>query len=308
MVNGSFPFTTSAFPNTYSLIPIPYFPMPNSQQLVPASDHPIPYLADLMTRSFEGYIVPVHITDTILHTMIRRDGIDLTASRILTNGDEHIGVAFIARRGWTCRLAAFGITSNARSSGVGTSSMEMLLDEARERGEKEMLLEVIEQNTAGVKLYEKVGFTKMRRLVGYKLDTTSAQAAVPGGEQAELEEIDIRELARLVAYHGLSDLPWQLSGATIMQHTPPSRAFRINDAYCLISNPDSADVAIQSVLVKARSRGAGLSAVLMRALFAKFPGKVWHVSPIYPEEMGFIFEHVGMERESISQWQMSRAL
>ena len=97
--------------------------MPNSLQLLPASDHPIPYLADLMTRSFEGYIVPVHITDAILHTMIRRDGIDLTASRILTNGDEHIGVAFIARRGWTCRLAAFGITSNARSSGVGTSAL-----------------------------------------------------------------------------------------------------------------------------------------------------------------------------------------
>jgi hypothetical protein len=30
--------------------------------------------------------------------------------------------------------------------------------------------------------------------------------------------------------------------------------------------------------------------------------------PIYPEEMGFIFEQVGMERESLSQWQMSRAL
>jgi hypothetical protein len=106
----------------------------------------------------------------------------------------------------------------------------------------------------------------------------------------------------------MKDLPWQLSGTSIMQHTPPSRAFRLNDAYCLISNPDAADIAIQSVLVKARSRGAGLSAVLMRTLFSKFPGKVWHVSPIYPEEMGFIFEHVGMQRETLSQWQMSRTL
>ena len=274
----------------------------SSLALKPASEYPIPFLADLMTRGFEGYIVPINITDSVLHTIIRRDGIDLTASRVLMRDDEPIGVAFIARRGWTSRLAAFGITSNARSGGVGTWAMEQLLDEAKARGEKEMLLEVIEQNTAGVKLYEKVGFTKMRRLVGYKLENPQVESDV------ELEEIDIRELARLVAYHGLKDLPWQLSGASIMQHTPPSRAFRINDAYCLITNPEATDIALSSILVKTRSRGAGLSAVLLRALFAKFPNKVWHVSPIYPEEMGFIFEHVGMERETLSQWQMSRVL
>ena len=280
--------------------------------LKPAHEYPIPFLADLMTRSFKGYLVPINITETVLHTMLRRDGIDLTASRVLMKDDEPIGIAFIARRGWTSRLAAMGITSNARSGGVGTWAMNQLIEEAKARGEKEMLLEVIEQNTAGVKLYEKVGFTKIRRLVGYKLDTNTAPAAVlgggDGGGSKDIEEIDIRELARTVTYHGLKDLPWQLSGTTIMQHTPPSRAFKINDAYCLISNPDASDIAIQSVLVKARSRGAGLSAVLMRALFAKFPNKIWHVSPIYPEEMGFIFEHVGMGRESLSQWQMSRAL
>ena len=270
--------------------------------LKPASEYTIPFLADLMTRGFEGYIVPINITDNVLHTMIRRDGIDLTSSRVLVRDEEPIGVAFIARRGWTSRLAAFGITSNARNGGVGTWAMEQLLQEARERGEKEMLLEVIEQNTAGVKLYERVGFTKIRRLVGYKLENPQVESDV------ELEEIDIRELARLVAYHGLKDLPWQLSGATVMQHTPPSRAFHVNDAYCLITNPDATDIAISSVLVKTRSRGAGLSAVLLRALFAKFPNKVWHVSPIYPEEMGVIFEYVGMQRETLSQWQMSRVL
>ncbi|MCQ3936409.1 MAG: GNAT family N-acetyltransferase [Chloroflexi bacterium] len=237
-----------------------------------------------------------------MHTMLRRDGVDLTASRVLMKDDEPVGLALIARRGWVSRLAAMGITSNARSGGVGTWAMQSLIEEAKARGEKEMVLEVIEQNTAGVKLYEKVGFTKVRRLVGYKLENPQIES------DEQLEEIDIRDLARQVTYHGMKDLPWQLSGTTIMQHTPPSRAFRLNDAYCLISNPEATDISISSVLVKARSRGAGLSTILLRALFAKFPNKVWHVSPIYPEEMGFIFEHVGMERESLSQWQMSRVL
>ncbi|MBK6795159.1 MAG: GNAT family N-acetyltransferase [Anaerolineales bacterium] len=274
----------------------------SSLSLKPAHEYSTSFLADLMTRSFEAYFVPINITDTVLLTMLRRDGIDLTASRVLMKDGEPVGLAMIARRGWTSRLAAMGITVNARGSGVGTWAMAQLVAEARERGDKEMLLEVIEQNTAGVKLYEKSGFKKMRRLVGYKLNNPQVDTA------EEIEEIDIRELARTVTYHGMQDLPWQLSGTTIMQHTPPSRAFRLNDAYCLISNPDVMDVAIQSVLVKARSRGAGLSGVLLRTLFAKFPGKVWHVSAIYPEEMGFIFEHVGMQRESLSQWQMSRAL
>ena len=279
-----------------------------SLSLSPASDFTIPQLADLMTRSFEGYFVPVNITDVILLTMLRRDGVDLTASRVILKDGEPSGLALIARRGWTSRLAAMGIVSTARNGGTGTWAMEQLIAEAQTRGEKEMLLEVIEQNTAGVKLYEKVGFTKVRRLVGYRLENPQVTEDGGANAQDELQEIDIRELARVVAYHGLTNLPWQLSGPTIAHHTPPSRAYRLNDAYCLISNPEATDVSISSVLVKARSRGAGLSGVMMRALFARFPNKIWHVSPIFPEEMGVIFEQVGMTRETLSQWQMSRML
>ncbi len=270
--------------------------------LKPASEYSISFLADLMTRGFEGYFVPIHITEPVMLTMLRRDGIDLSSSRVLVKDEEPIGIGFIARRGWTSRLAAMGIVSNSRSGGAGKWAMQNLIEEAKARGEKEMVLEVIEQNTAGVKLYEKVGFKKIRRLVGYKLENPQADSA------HDLEEIDIRDLARQVTYHGIKDLPWQLSGTTIMQHTPPSRAFRLNDAYCLISNPDATDISISSVLVKARSRGAGLSGVLLRSLFAKYPNKIWHVSPIYPEEMGFIFEQVGMMPETLSQWQMSLTL
>ena len=270
--------------------------------LKPASEFSISQLADLLTRGFEGYFVPVHINDSALLNMLRRDSIDLYASRVLMKDDEPIGAGLIARRGWTSRLAAMGIVSSARNGGAGTWAMEHLVEEARARGDKEMLLEVIEQNTAGVKLYQKVGFKTIRRLVGYKLEEPNVESV------DELEEIDIRDLARLITFHGLKDLPWQLSGVTIAHHTPPSRAFRLNDAYCLISDTGLVDVVIWSVLVKARSRGAGLSQVLMRAVFSRFPNKVWHVPAIFPEEMGVIFDGLGMQRETISQWQMSLAL
>ena len=262
----------------------------------------IPEIAALFTRGFEGYFVPVQMTDVALQTMIRRDGVDLAESRILFKDDEPIGVALIARRGWTSRLAAMGIVTEARNGGVGTWAMRQLIEEARARAEKEMLLEVIEQNTAGVKLYQKVGFETVRRLVGYKLENPQVKS------KGKLEEIDIRDLAKLISAHGLKDLPWQLSGETIAQHTPPSRAYRLDDAYCLISNPEAEQVVISSVLVKAGSRGAGLSPVLMRAVFSRFPNKTWRVPAIFPEEMSPIFEEVGMKREELSQLQMALTL
>ena len=273
-----------------------------SLSLNPASEFTILQLADLMTRSFEDYFVPIRVTEEAFLERNRRESVDLMASRILIDGDTPVGIGLIARRGWTSRLAAMGIIKNARNKGVGTWAMKKLVEEARARGDKEMLLEVIEQNTAGVKLYKKVGFKIVRRLVGYRIENPQ----VEDGE--ELKESDIRELARLVTYHGLKDLPWQLAGTSIMHHTPPSRAFHLNDAYCLISDPSADDVVIWSVLVKARSRGAGLSPVLIRSIFAKYPNKTWHVPAVFPEEMSPIFEDVGMVREAISQWQMSLKL
>lgn len=270
--------------------------------LKPASEFTLPQLADLMTRSFEGYLVPININESALLTMLKRDSIELNSSHVMMQNDEPVGIALIARRGWTSRLAAMGILPQARNQSLGSQTMHKLIEEAQARQDKEMLLEVIEQNTAGVKLYEKVGFKKVRRLVGYKIENPQAKS------NEELKEIDIRELARLVTYHGLKDLPWQLSGTTIMQHTPPARAFKLNDAYCLISNPDANDIVIWSVLVKARSRGAGLSNVIIKTLFKKFQNKIWHVPALFPEEMSFIFEQAGMQRENISQWQMSLKL
>jgi ribosomal protein S18 acetylase RimI-like enzyme len=268
----------------------------------PAFEFTIPQIAELLTRGFEGYFVPINITASVFMTMMRRDSIDLNETRVLHKDDEPVGVALIARRGWTCRLAAMGIVSSARNGGAGTWAMGQLMEEARARGDQQMLLEVIAQNTAGVKLYEKVGFKKIRRLVGYKLENPQA------GSADELQEVDIQEAAKMVMYHGLKDLPWQLSGISIAHHTPPSRAFRFNDSYCVISNPQVEHVSISSVLANDGDDEAGPGQALMRALFARFPNKVWHVSPIYPEEMAGLFEQAGMQREELSQWQMSLKL
>ncbi len=264
-----------------------------------ASEHSVADIAGYVTRSFEGYFVPIVMSEANLLARIRLDSIDLSESRLVMAGESVAGAALIARRGWSSRVAAMGIVPEWRHQGVGKFLMNELLSDARQRGDHEMMLEVIEQNDAAVHLYESTGFQKVRRLVGL-----SAEEA-HGTEMPGLEEIDVRELGRLISAHGLHDLPWQLSAETIAQFTPPYRAYRMDAAYALISDPEAKQVRFFSLLVEPSARGTGMAQQLLRAIMARHPEKSWHVPAIFPEEIIGPFEAAGFRRDELSQWQMS---
>ena len=268
----------------------------------PASDYPTLDLLQLLNLSFESYLVPVHFELPQFLTMLRKDSVDLASSRVLLADGEPSGIALIARRGWTSRLAAMGITKEMRGKSAGTWFMEQLLHEARERNDREMVLEVIEQNEAAVRLYRKFGFQTVRRLVGL-ICRDAKQAA-----KSDLIEVDLREMGRLVSLYGLPDLPWQLSGETVALLTPPARAFGKEKAYIAVSNPEAEHVAVWSLLVEPQARGNGQAVELLRRFMSSYGGRTWHVPAILPEELGGVFERAGFQREELSQWQMSLSL
>lgn len=266
--------------------------------LKPASDQPLPDLVRSLNRGFEEYAVPIHLNLSQFLDMVRKDSIDLTASRVLLVDDKLEGAALIARRGWVSRLAAMGISKEMRGKGAGSWLMEKLIHQARERGDHEMTLEVIEQNEAAVRLYQKFGFQTMRKLVGF-----IRREAIELGEH-ELNEIDLREMGALISQFGLRDLPWQISGETIAQMTPPTRAYRNGQSYVAVSNPEADHVVIWSALVEPQARGRNLGVDVLKQVIAKFTGRTWHVPAIYPEEMSGMFERANFELEKLSQWQM----
>lgn len=264
----------------------------------PASDYSNSELVDILNRGFEGYFVPITFHVTAFLNMLRKDGIDLTASRVILKDDRPIGIALLARRGWTSRLAAMGIAREYRGTGAGSWCMAQIIQEARQRGEREILLEVIEQNAAAVHLYEKFGFEIVRRLIGliYK-------NAVDHGS-GEMDEVDIRTVSNRIAPCGLPDLPWQLSAESIAQTNPPACAYCKGQSYAVISNPDVNDVVIWSLLVEPSRRGNGLGTDMLKSIIARHPHKTWHVPALLPEELGIVYERAGFVREELSQWQM----
>lgn len=268
----------------------------------PTSTYPLTELVDILNRGFEGYVIPIQFNISQFITMLRKDSIDLDSSRILLINDEPSGIALIARRGWTSRLAAMGIVPQMRNKGAGSWFMEKLVRESRQRFDHELVLEVIEQNEQAVLLYQKFGFQIIRRLIGFVYKGTAENGT------GSLQEIDLREAGHLVSLHGLPDLPWQLSGETIAHMNPPARAYYKGQAYAVISNPDAEHIVIWSLLVEKNARGNELGLDMLRSLTAKHTGKTWHVPAILPEELGNIFEKAGFEKEKLSQWQMKLAL
>jgi ribosomal protein S18 acetylase RimI-like enzyme len=255
-------------------------------------------VATLLNRGFAEYWVRIEFSVAGLLRMVAQDGISVSDSRVALRDDEKVAVALIARRGWSSRLAGMAVVPEARATGVGSWLTAQLLSESRQRGERRMELEVIEENIPGVRLYWKSGFHTLRRLVCFALRDPHE------GQKADLEEVDIREVARIVTRHGLPDLPWQVSGESLAQLGPPSRAYKCGAAYAAISDPAASSVAIRSVVVEPQGRRQGHAMRLLRALIAEYPGKEWNVPALCPEEIGGVFERVGFVKGPLAQLHM----
>lgn len=272
----------------------------------PASNYPVAELVSALNQGFEDYSIPIHFKNSMFLNMIQKDGIDLSTSRVLVANQNPCGIALIAPRGHqsVSRLAAMGIAKEIRGKGAGSWFLKQLIAEACDRGDREMVLEVIEQNEPAVKLYRKYGFESIRRLVGYTLTDKEPDQ----NKNSDLKEMDLQEIGRLISQFGLSDLPWQLSGESVTQVNPPLCAYRAGQAYILISNPEAEHVVIWSLLVEPEARGNGLGTQMLKQVLAHWAGRTWHIPALCPEEFGKVFEGAGFERETLSQWQMKVSL
>jgi ribosomal protein S18 acetylase RimI-like enzyme len=155
--------------------------------LVPASALTIDELSALFNAGYEGYVVPFRVDAAQLGNMIAAWHIDLARSRV-SPGE---GVALLGIRGDRGWIGGLGVVPAARRHGLGRALMEAVLAD----GPPQVTLEVIEQNEPALRLYEQLGFERVRILEVWSLD-------------AEVPQTDgVRDAAPAPA--GEADLPWQ---------------------------------------------------------------------------------------------------
>ncbi|MCC6615143.1 MAG: GNAT family N-acetyltransferase [Anaerolineae bacterium] len=264
----------------------------------PAYESSVRDIAALMTRAFSNYIRPgIQMDGPTLSRMIVSDQIDLSLSLIALQDGIPVGLALIARRGWTSRVATMGIVPEAQGQRVGTWLFDRVVEAARAREDRTLTLEVIEQNVHAVRLYEKAGMRPIRRLYGFR-------SAGLGGDYAPLECIEPYEVARRMTALSASDLPWQVSGESLAVQGAPSLGYRLGDAFALITNPAAEVIAIRGLVVNPGAQRSGQATRIVSALMATHPGKAWLVPAYCPEEYGEIFVRNGFSYDTINQFQM----
>jgi len=252
-----------------------------------------------MNHFYEGYVVPVHLPVDAFAGMLRTDGVDLTQSYVALEDEEPVAMGLIARRDKISRLAAFAVDIKLRGKGIGKWFLGELLDEAKDRKDREMVLEVITTNDSAVKLYERSGFARKERLVGYGF---SASAEEPMGDNspiAGLHEADMADLVAAILASGL-EWPWQMSAETLAQMAWPNRAWQYESGYVCTS-----DLAKSVVLIRGLAGDENDLAGLMTALLKQFPGRSWRLLPVMPEGIySGLFERLGFYTDKLSQWKM----
>jgi hypothetical protein len=78
--------------------------------------------ADALTRSFEGYVIPVNVSARGYESQFRPEYVDPFASYVYFRKATPVAVVLVARRGWTSRIAAMALAPEARGGASGNAS------------------------------------------------------------------------------------------------------------------------------------------------------------------------------------------
>ncbi|MEI8281536.1 MAG: GNAT family N-acetyltransferase, partial [Armatimonadota bacterium] len=257
-------------------------------------------LADAMNVCFEGYIMTFTLDAATFERRFRPEGLDTISSVILKSGDKFAAICLIARQGWTSRVAAMAIAPDFRRKGVGQLLMNKVIEEARKRGDRQMFLEVIEQNPPAIALYESVGMAKTRRLVGYRREPSQGLAE-------SLVQIDPSTVIRAQAEECPSDLPWDFKPETLTLKMGFLKGFSLgDDAFALISDPPGQRVIIWSLFTRKGSRRSGFGGQMVEALAASYPDRALVTSVALPDDYCPEFlTALDFAEVSISQFEMA---
>jgi len=265
---------------------------------VPAIHYSCEVLTTITGACFEGYRVPFSLPPDIFAQRFLAEGVSLVDSCVWLAGDTPAAVALIARRGDCARLAAFAICPQFRGQGVGRQILPPLMAALRTKGVRQMWLEVMSDNHAGIALYHALGFATVQPLFGYQGRADVAE------ENCTLQERDPLEVVRSAISECHDRLPWQVDPLTAV--SLPARAFEYRKhAYALVSTLGDKPL-LRFMYVESEYRRKGFACELLQALNQHFPALGTTVA--VPERFSSLFQRAGYATMAISQYEMKAEL
>lgn len=131
----------------------------------PVSQVDFDQFTNAFNRAYSDYFTPIVMTPGSFRALIRQDDLDLEASVAALADHEIVGTGMLGLRQAEAWIGGMGVVPEWRRRGIGLRMMEHLLEQAQIRGAREIRLEVIEANEAARRLYDRLGFVPIRRLL-----------------------------------------------------------------------------------------------------------------------------------------------
>jgi GNAT superfamily N-acetyltransferase len=191
-----------------------------SVELRPSSTLAFSELVDLFNRAYEDYVIPFHVDETIVRLMVDWYDLDLDASRVAFSGHDTVGLGNLGLRGEDAWIGGVGVAPSARRQGIGGVLMRALHEQARERGVRNVWLEVIDANESAYELYLKLGYRVTRELEVWSLPAEASDSTAREVPAAEAQA-RVRELRR-------EREPWQRADRTL-EHLDDLRGLETDD-------------------------------------------------------------------------------
>jgi GNAT superfamily N-acetyltransferase len=192
-------------------------------EISPAAELGAEALARVFTAGYEGYWVPVELDGAAFTRMAAVVDADLGLSRVGTVAGTPVAIVVLARReaeGWVGGMA---VTAPHRRRGIGATVLVAALDAARAAGIERITLEVLDQNHPARRLYERLGFRRVRDLEVWTLPTG------PG----EPHEVDAAVAHAWLRAHRADREPWQRDDASVGK-LEEVRGLMLEDAAALV--------------------------------------------------------------------------
>jgi len=177
--------------------------------------------------------------------------------------------------------------------------LKRLVDEAILRRDQTMELEVFDRNTAALRLYERAGFVRFDRLLGFEKATANATpVAAPSWNSLPL--------SALPADAGNDDaLPWQLRSPSLLQMPEPWQLVHDGDgAYAIVDLLTDTAVLLRLLYIAPEARGRGQARPLLSAIERYAAGRPIRAAQLVPSALGPFAEGLGFRPMELFQWRM----
>ena len=163
--------------------------------LIPASDFSYEELVEAYNRTRVDYMVPMPMNAARLREYAEVCDIDLEASAVAVDGSEILGLAMLGVRPGRAWISRLGIIRSKRRQGTGWTLVTHMIEQARQKGAKSIVLEVIKNNVPAHNLFIKKGFRETRELLVLRRPPNPPPEAIT---EAKVESLGYKDAVRLL--------------------------------------------------------------------------------------------------------------